>query len=120
MKPIPLVLLAMATAIGSAPTALANSVIYDWSVLSTASNAIRYINGTGTLTVNSGTNAITGITGTITDTIDGLTEPVNGLQSEPGDTFTLISIRPGGLGLGKVYPLRQEADNLRSLSELSY
>ena len=92
MKRIPLVLLAMATALATAPVALANSVVYDWSFLSTTSNATRYIDGSGTLTVSgsSGTRAITGITGTITDTIDGLTEPINGLQSVPGDSFTFL------------------------------
>jgi hypothetical protein len=80
----------MATALAMAPTALANSITYDWSFSSTASDATHFIDGSGTFTVDSVTNDITGITGTITDTIDGLTVPIEGLKSEPGDTFEFL------------------------------
>lgn len=90
MRHVPLALLALATALAMAPTALANSVTYDWSFSSTASDATHFINGAGTFTVNTGTDAITGVTGTIDDTIDGLTVPIGGLKSEPGDTFEFL------------------------------
>jgi hypothetical protein len=90
MKHIPLALLAIATALVSTPIASASSITYDFSFTSTTSNATKYIDGSGIITVNSTTGAITGITGTIVDTIDGLTEPIDGLISEPGDTFTFL------------------------------
>jgi hypothetical protein len=90
MKHVPLALLALAAALVIAPTAMANSLTYDFSFSSTTSNATQFIDGSGVLTVDSTTNAITGITGTITDTIDGLTVPINGLIAEPSDTFTFL------------------------------
>jgi len=104
MKHVPLALLAVATALAIAPTALAESITYNFSFTSTTSDATKFIDGNGTITANSATGAITGITGTIVDTIDGLTEPIDGLIGEPGDTFTFLGgtytyddLLPGGV-----------------------
>jgi len=89
MKHVPLALLAMATALAIAPAALADSITYNFTFNSTTSDATKYIDGSGTFTVNTATGAITGITGSIVDTIDGLTVPINGLIFPSSGSFVI-------------------------------